>query len=269
MFSKISLPCFTGAVGGWFVAMYLDPTHSWWAGLIGAIVAFFLSYFSYEFKTVLKAVKDTWKKLTGIKIDWARIGIVIATEMMFMGYIVAVFWISFFSKMPKTNNDLLVFLGVIIVVASLMICLVTMLDAMTSKRDTNYSTNEELSVFLKHGNPVSLVRYIFLLILSIIFLLGYFIKFTPKMVQKIPSFIEKTTETILMTFGVLWAFIWNVYKQIHSEIRLIVGVDGGMGCAAGYFLLDNPFLGGLVAIVLGLINYYIISLRVLKTNPIP
>jgi len=58
-------------------------------------------------------------------------------------------------------------------------------------------------------------------------------------------------------------FIKNIVILIHSEERLLCGVDAAIGSAIGYFT-GNVFIGTLVGGIFGVANYVIVSKRILK-----
>lgn len=77
-------------------------------------------------------------------------------------------------------------------------------------------------------------------------------------------------------------FFKILFLLIHNDIRLICGIDGPIGGLATYSLIQlgsnfsvfSPlaqlgltFLGGAVAICFGLLNYKLISIKLLKLNP--
>lgn len=62
------------------------------------------------------------------------------------------------------------------------------------------------------------------------------------------------------------AFWWNLFKIIHSDRRLLCGVDAAIGAAVGIFA-HNPLLGALAGGVVGVLNFELISKRWLKLVP--
>ena len=66
----------------------------------------------------------------------------------------------------------------------------------------------------------------------------------------------------------VFIFLYKIYKEIHSEIRLTVAIDSLIGCIIGYFFLNSLVLGGVMAGFRGVVNYYLIALRILKLKPI-
>lgn len=74
-------------------------------------------------------------------------------------------------------------------------------------------------------------------------------------------------------------FPWGLFKLIHSYKRVLCGVDAGLGTTVAYFLSLNfaplttvhlVFLiicGGILGAGFGIINYEIISKRLLQLHP--
>ncbi len=61
-------------------------------------------------------------------------------------------------------------------------------------------------------------------------------------------------------------FTRNLFILIHSDWRLLCGIDSLVGATAG-FLLGNVFWGMLIGGLTGLLNYEILSVRILKLVP--
>lgn len=61
-------------------------------------------------------------------------------------------------------------------------------------------------------------------------------------------------------------FFGAFFLLIHSDLRLLCGIDAALGTAAGYFA-HNAFAGGVIGGLIGLLNYELISKRWLKLVP--
>jgi len=75
-------------------------------------------------------------------------------------------------------------------------------------------------------------------------------------VQRIPNALIRSG-AFIKHFSVIW------FKEIHSDIRLLCACDAALGTAVGYFS-SNALIGALAGGVLGVINYEIITVRVMK-----
>ena len=73
-------------------------------------------------------------------------------------------------------------------------------------------------------------------------------------------------------WGIVHGSIWAVrfsrifFLLVHSDIRLLCGVDAALGCAVGYFF-GNALFGGVAGGVIGLLNFEIVSKRILHIDP--
>jgi len=59
------------------------------------------------------------------------------------------------------------------------------------------------------------------------------------------------------------AFFWILFKLIHSDLRLLCGIDAAIGAAIGY-LSHNALIGALAGGALGVVNFELVSKRWLK-----
>ena len=58
----------------------------------------------------------------------------------------------------------------------------------------------------------------------------------------------------------------EVFTLIHSELRILCGIDATIGAIVGY-IIGNAIIGAFVGGLFGLLNYQIISVRILKIQP--
>jgi hypothetical protein len=76
----------------------------------------------------------------------------------------------------------------------------------------------------------------------------------------------------------LGRFAWHLVELIHSKERLLCGIDGAISGAIAYFLFATPhmslvakgatvFFGGLIGAALGVLNYEVVSKRILHVAP--
>ncbi len=64
---------------------------------------------------------------------------------------------------------------------------------------------------------------------------------------------------------ILYNFLKNLFFLIHSDLRLLCGVDSLIGAVTGYFT-GNALIGALAGGMLGIADYEIISKRYLKVE---
>lgn len=60
--------------------------------------------------------------------------------------------------------------------------------------------------------------------------------------------------------------IKQVFILIHSECRTICFVDAALGTGVGLYF-GSPILGAVIGGLLGLVNYYVVSIKILKIKP--
>ena len=65
---------------------------------------------------------------------------------------------------------------------------------------------------------------------------------------------------------VIARFSWHLFKLIHSDERLLCGIDAAIGVLIGYFT-GNALIGALLGGLFGVLNFEIMSKRVLKVVP--
>lgn len=74
-------------------------------------------------------------------------------------------------------------------------------------------------------------------------------------------------------------FLWYLFKLIHSQERVLCAIDGTLGGVISYIYLISPFMsftekivlvvfGGLLGAVIGILDYQIISKRILGVIPV-
>ncbi len=80
--------------------------------------------------------------------------------------------------------------------------------------------------------------------------------------------MEKTVKIFFAcAAGAGGRLVKTVFILIHSNERLLCMVDAAIGVAVFHFTGNNIFLGMLAGGALGVINYEIISVRLLKLVP--
>ena len=242
------LACFLGGFIGTLVAKNLG--FFWWIGLIAGG---FVGFLSYEFKAVIIACKNAWKAVIGIRItkeqwqkfenhlklyfqDW------FSSTMGLYGTIVIGVMLVLCLTDTKYN-----WVGVGMVMAFFFLC-----SFLTAYLLFELDVDKKTRKSLLRWNPVRIYcwivpKYIFLGVV-------YLIKHTPK-------FIAEIVKTILR-------FTKHVFIEIHSEIRLLCGIDAAIGVCIGFFTGGNALIGGIAGAIFGGLNYEIISKRILHLVPI-
>lgn len=232
---KVTLACFIGSALGIFTMLESNP--KFWP--VGLIVGFFGGYLSYEFKKVLKTLPVAWKHAIswepnkecwkyGFLSFWAMLGMNITITIPFG----VLFWITR-SDRSFLEDDISSFIGISIAVAFL-----GAISMGNGWRDDPEKNRRELGKFWKI-NPFRI--YIWFLLVG----LWWFVRHIPVVLE----------------------FTWHLFKMIHSEERLLCGVDAAIGVAVCHYSGNNILLGVGVGVLWGVLNFEVLSIRVLKLVP--
>jgi hypothetical protein len=220
-------------------------------------------YLSYEFKQMCqaapKAFKSVWDwKLnpTGSWLFWKAIC------MYFLECFLAGFWTTIiFSAIAFAGglsisiyNYSLVLLGGTIIIGLFFILIFALLDKNWEKlrclEGIEDSINDSMQT-LKYGNPIYVIFFVGKFLLKNAWL---FIVFLPDIILKICNFIVDICK-----------FLKRIFILIHSDMRVLCGLDSALGAAIGYYF-GNAIIGALAGGVLGVFNYKIISQKVLRLD---
>lgn len=71
--------------------------------------------------------------------------------------------------------------------------------------------------------------------------------------------------TLILPFKFGGKFGWVFFKLIHSDLRLLCGVDAMIGSAVGYFS-GSAIIGAIAGGLFGLLNYEVVSKRFLRLH---
>ncbi len=247
MHSKIFTACFLGAFIGALVALQLQP-QLWWIGLV---IGGFAGYLSYEFKAVLRAVPTAYSAARGWRPDgefWKvkvrNIGIFIGlTQTMLVGLFLAFVHTpsAAISITPESWNAIALMTVVMHVMMGL--CGFTM-PARDRRGEIiympdSYSEMNPFKVYLWH-----LPRATFFAVRWMIVGLPQALAFC------------------LRVAGFLKRFSVFLFREIHSDARLLCACDASIGAAIGYFT-GNAVVGGIAGGIFGVLNYEVVSKRLL------
>lgn len=266
---KIGLACALGAMIGTVISLKIND-HFWW---VGTIVGVITGYLSYEFPKIMQAVPTAWQKAKemSLKPRGLKNGEDKRVARLLLGVIgicllnvlaISSFQVYFFGgpHIPNTNN-MVEYNGLVrtllLTLASLWIFV-----EITSIALILVFTAVLLQIFFISGVEVNK---------NIDFMNGY------KNIIKYGNFIVfpiwVTYHTIRLFVSLIYTcarLIWHFFKNllllIHSEARLICGLDAGIGSVIGY-LYGSPIIGALFGAIFGIANYYIVSIKILKLKP--
>lgn len=238
---RIFLACALGAFIGALVALQLSPTF-WW---IGTVVGFIVGYLAYEYATVLRAIRAAWKAVSGIRFEGIQLGkiqlkkekagwwkspIYLALSMLSpLTSVIALFSVFYVSGLDRQEWVSQYFIHFFTFLVGYFGFLLTLVSAAEFQETRKVST-----WYIKYLNVVTVV--------------GYWI---PIGIFKFLRFAFRFTRSVVVF--------------IHSDVRLLCGVDAAIGAGIGYFA-GNALVGALAGGILGVANYYLAA-KLLKPVP--
>ncbi len=235
---KVFVACALGAFIGSLVALQLNH-YFWWVGLfVGGLVG----YFTYEFKEVLRAIPEAWRTVTSWRPDfeyWKALGKASIYSTIFFSVITVPFAMLFLliSEIGVAVAYLLLTPLAGLLMARSVLC--------GCGREKYQSKVQEQRKLARHN---ALFVYFWYL---------------PKLTLK---GVWWTVLHIPAGIVLLSCFIWQVVKLIHSDERLLCGVDAAIGALVGY-LVGNALIGALFGGVFGVANFELVSKLLLKVVP--
>ncbi|PIR06772.1 MAG: hypothetical protein COV55_02260 [Candidatus Komeilibacteria bacterium CG11_big_fil_rev_8_21_14_0_20_36_20] len=250
--TKVFVACALGALIGSIVALQMNP-YLWWIGLL---VGGLTGYLSYEFKAVIAAVPKAWNAASwrpSKEVKWATVAFI----CVYISIVSIVLGIAILNPIPKrevliAKPDILLysFLGLMTSLVFLIGLTITLIEQPKLKNNITKS----FQLIALYCNPISVATFLPL------WCLYKFITHLPAMI----AFIFKTGWSIICTLG---RFIKFLFLLIHSDIRLLCGIDATIGSGIGY-LTGNVLIGMVAGGVFGVLNYQIVSLKILKVVPV-
>lgn len=255
---KVFIACFLGGCIGSVVALEVSK-YLWWVGLlVGAAVG----YLSYEFKEVVRAIPLAWHRVMHWHPDrkfWKNFGYFFFRICSVYATFLFGFFILMYSIVAMSHADKkeMVYLFVnMFVLTSLTLSAATALAIGWSTRleEEVQRNRRELKTLLYKANPIIVYLY-------------YVPKYTAIGIWFVVCCIPYFFVSIGRGFAKLGLFVWTVFKLIHSDIRLLCAVDAAIGVCVGFFL-GSAIFGGLAGGLWGVLNFEILSKRVLKLVPL-
>lgn len=239
---KVLAACALGAGIGSIVALSVHP-YIWWLGMIaGGLVG----YLAYEIKEVVRAMPTAWQRVTSPENRKKALGLTlflaVPVSLSSSVFVISLIMHIYFPFGDSFMQSWGVVAGIIAGVCTLFFAAVFA----DSYWDSLYwplreSDVNDLTKLAKILSPVGIPLFS----LYVLFLA----------VKNTPTFVRFAAP-----------FIKELFLLIHSEIRLLCGVDAALGAAAGYFL-GEPVLGALIGAAIGVANYKIVSERILHIRP--
>lgn len=253
---KIFISCALGAGIGTMVSSEING-YFWWLGLLAGGLT---GYLSYEFRKVLVAIRTAWYQVIGYRPNWDLImrrfwgtlsGMSLLISALVFGGLVA---LGIYHLVPGSEDlkSPLALLGFFTYHIPGVPAFFKVLSL--TKEKEGGSTTADIKRTLLYTNPVAILLY-------------WPFKVLIKTPRAIVKGVKLATPYAKRGIGRLIIFVKTVFILIHSELRLLCGVDAAIGAAIGY-LAGSVFIGMITGGIVGILNYEIISRRILHLAPL-
>lgn len=255
--TRVFLACAFGAFVGALMALSADRNF-WWIGLI---VGFVVGYISYEWREILRVIPDAWRvarsELQAVK-GWrpdkqwwdayARLNFEIVLFSINFG-------LPFYGMLRlfplEGLNSTITFTIVFGFPLAMYLFLGNVYAFTEEENDPKRKLVMEMKKLTwqqiwKDLNPFNV----------------YFRILPPALLH----IFRKAWRMTIPVAAMVARFGWHFFREIHSDIRLLCGLDAALGAAVGYFF-NNPVIGALAGGIIGVINYELVSKRWLAIVP--
>ena len=258
---KIALVCSLGSFIGTIIALEVN-LYFWW---IGVIVGGFVGYIFYDFQQVLRAIRYAWGIVKpDIQLIRAKILFLLAFLLLsvsltiFCSLIMGILWLFNASSDTILGFSTVCLLFLFSILGSGLI--VSFFGVVLCGKDNTANNFIRVSGELMLTNPVNV--YCRLLPRAIRWVSLIFYVFLCSFIAGLPNFAR----TVVQFAVCVGLFFGNVFVFIHSDEKLLCGVDTAMGVTIGYFT-GNALIGAIAGGLIGVVNFELISKRLLHLIP--
>lgn len=258
---KVFLACAIGAFIGSLVTLEVNRWF-WWLGLItGGLTG----YLSYEWKKVAQSIPAAYRTARGWQapeLYWRELWQAFLSALSFLS--VAGSWVFLFvisllillEGVGAINIALLPLCSIFLIGIAFFTFFITLIwfnfdtGRKVGLREKDISRHKKLTVeFLAASPPVVFFWHI------------------PRglywLIPRLPHVLAVTGKGLASAARFLGRFAWQVFIRIHSEMRVLCGVDAMIGTTVGYFA-GSAIIGALAGGAFGVINYALVTERWLK-----
>lgn len=250
---KVFLACAIGAGIGSLVALEMIRA-LWWVGLVVGGLA---GYLSYEWSAVLRAIPTAYRAARGWQAPfgyWGFVWWLFAVIFSFVCLFAGILTLAVGSETGWSRAELIklsyviqgMFFAALLVTLGMAIANRNVIPdkaVVRSYRQTSYVLFLPIIVFWHLPRGIWWVA------------------------RRLPRAMIATAVGIARGIVAFTRFskrfAWELFLRIHSEMRLLCGVDAMLGAAVGYFA-GSAIVGALAGGIFGVLNYAVITERWLK-----
>lgn len=255
---NIAIACFLGGVIGAFLALEIASYFSWgkYLWFIGAIIGGGISYLTYDLKEVGRGVKQAWRTTISYRPNWARWKEILTFSGLAgaagfsTSYCLVLFWVAV-EVVFKGDKF---FMTPMIFIIAFFSLLSGYAGLVLSANEENYMIDKKkLKLFVIWFNPLMVTFY------WPAFGLWWVLRHLPFYLIQTVKFAKITAKTAVL-------LVCRVFIYIHSYERVLCLSDAALGAAIGFFA-SSAIIGGLTGALIGVLNYEIVSVRLLHLKP--
>jgi|GEM_PF-1873166 len=257
---KIFLATALGALLGSVIALEVHPT-LWWVGVFAGSA---VGYLSYEVRRIPAAAWKAWQSTNSYRTPayfWSGMRGSVVLSILVGGWVcfIIVMICAFSMALIVMTSDASVTSRALKVAGTLsvsfgaftttLLFLITSSNAVSSKKMREWLSAFQWVDLIDFSPP--LVAFLMSEVLADI--LRDWVKTKP-----LRRAAARTVAESQEAARVLKAFLWNLFVLIHSERRLICGVDAAIGTCIG-FMSGSALLGALAGGLIGVLNYELVT----------
>ena len=266
---KIFIACAIGAAVGTVVALDVSK-YFWWLGLLAGGAT---GYFSYEWRAVIRALPAAYRAAGQCECFSKRyLRSVLGFWTWGVATIVSLLaWVALADRLMAPLIPINRYWAMAAIVPCAVVLIVGLVCALFAALamlviQLTDEPNPKWSRVLEHESTFREFAYIISPPTVIFWHVPRTIAF---LICGSPKAFRRTKNVLGNIFGMIpgelkaassWMkrFGWELFVRIHSERRLICGVDALLGSAVGYFA-GSAAIGALAGGILGVINYAVVT----------
>ncbi len=276
---QIFIACALGAFIGGLIGLEFKDV-SIWLCLPAALVGGVVGWVTYDVRALGAAIARAWHEVISWRPDylyWRLLGKTLLTTVAMLGYSAALIliWYTGFLladagwyTFPTLRTPIyelywtlfcplvIITVGAIMVLSSLAVILNSFADAFSVRPQTEADWHEGYDWITK---PVrATVLLVNPLVLPFAAIYGCY---------KLCCYSYNGVRWGIPRLPILGRFAKRAFILAHSNLRLLCLVDGFIGALAGSWFLNHALLGAIAGGIWGLLNYWIVSVKILHLAP--
>lgn len=223
----------------------------WWIGLL---LGFVIGYLGYDIPETIIGIRHAFKKVRDLaKIQIPYREIITGAALLLGAYAsmsatIFYFFMTFpliglanesigYSRFVWAATVMSLVLGLVAIGAAL---------AIPSVVPSTEDINKRYISIIKYGNPFSLLFWV--------------------IPRSIVWTVARTPSAVATAYRFCQTFIAAAYRSIHSDARVLFGIDVAIGTAIGY-ATNSALIGGLAGGCWWLLDWHLISVKLLRITP--